>query len=154
MKLKLLIAGAVALLLLPVVALALLSIFSRKPTGLGVHDGELTPCPDSPNCVSSRAKDEQHRIEPLAYSGPAAGAWSKLADTVRGLTRTRIVSQTESYMHVEFNSALFRFTDDVEFQLDERANLIHVRSASRAGYSDLGANRERVERIRGAFGQK
>ena len=40
------------------------------------------------------------------------------------------------------------FVDDVEFFLDENANVIHVRSASRLGNSDLGTNRKRVEAIR------
>jgi uncharacterized protein (DUF1499 family) len=153
MKLKLLIAGAVVLVLLPVVALALLSLFSRRPANLGVHDGQLSPCPGSPNCVSSRARDAEHAIEPLAFSDPPATAWQRLADIVKGMPRTKIVTETADYMHIEFTTALFRFTDDVELQLDEPAGVIHVRSASRAGYSDLGANRGRVEQIRAAFGK-
>jgi uncharacterized protein (DUF1499 family) len=152
MKRTLFIAIGIAVLLLPVLLLALLSILSRRPANLGVHDGELSPCPDSPNCVSSRAQDQEHRIEPLTYSGPPVDAWRRLADVVRNLPRTRVVTQTADYLHVEFTSAVFRFTDDLEFQLDERAGVIHVRSASRTGHSDLGANRGRVERIRQRFG--
>ena len=44
-----------------------------------------------------------------------------------------------------------RFTDDVEFSLDEAAGVIHVRSASRIGHGDRGVNRARVEAIRSAF---
>jgi len=40
------------------------------------------------------------------------------------------------------------FVDDVEFLLDEKAGVIHVRSASRLGRSDFGVNRDRVETIR------
>jgi Protein of unknown function (DUF1499) len=40
------------------------------------------------------------------------------------------------------------FVDDVEFWLDRTANVVHVRSASRLGKSDLGVNRKRVEQIR------
>jgi uncharacterized protein (DUF1499 family) len=36
----------------------------------------------------------------------------------------------------------------VEFHVNESANQIEVRSASRLGYSDLGLNRSRVESIR------
>jgi uncharacterized protein (DUF1499 family) len=46
---------------------------------------------------------------------------------------------------------IFRFVDDVEFYIDERANLIHFRSASRLGYSDMGVNRKRMETIRASF---
>jgi len=51
----------------------------------------------------------------------------------------------------EFRSPLFSFTDDVECRLDAAAHQIEIRSASRAGHSDLGANRKRVEAIRTAF---
>jgi len=52
---------------------------------------------------------------------------------------------------VEFRSNVFRFVDDVEFLFDREKKLIHVRSASRVGYSDLGVNRKRVEKIRSLF---
>jgi len=39
----------------------------------------------------------------------------------------------------------------VEFLLDDGSKTIHVRSASRVGYSDLGVNRRRVEAIRSRF---
>jgi len=41
--------------------------------------------------------------------------------------------------------------DDVEFLLDDGTKTIHIRSASRVGYSDLGVNRKRVEAIRARF---
>jgi len=36
----------------------------------------------------------------------------------------------------------------VEFLEDASSGLVHVRSASRLGHSDLGANRKRIEAIR------
>jgi len=54
-------------------------------------------------------------------------------------------------VRAEFRSRL-GFVDDVEFRIDEAAGVIHVRSASRTGYWDLGVNRRRVEAIREAFG--
>ncbi len=30
-----------------------------------LKNGRFTPCPDSPNCVSSQAEDPEHFIEPL-----------------------------------------------------------------------------------------
>lgn len=55
----------------------------------------------------------------------------------------------DGYMRAEAVSFLFRFVDDVEFQILPEDHLIHVRSASRVGYWDLGVNRRRVERISG-----
>jgi len=40
------------------------------------------------------------------------------------------------------------FVDDVEFLIAPTAKVIHVRSASRLGESDLGVNRKRIETIR------
>ena len=74
-----------------------------------------------------------------------------LIEAVSGMKRARIVAAEERYIHAEFTSALFRFVDDVEFLLDSETKTIHVRSASRVGYSDLGVNRRRVEEIRSRF---
>jgi uncharacterized protein (DUF1499 family) len=122
-----------------------------RPLNLGVHDGKLAPCPASPNCVSSQSIDREHSIEPLRYTGSPGDAMDQLKKIVIGMKRSRIITETGSYIHAEFTSALFRFVDDVEFFADERASVIHVRSASRIGSSDLGVNRKRVEDIRAAM---
>ena len=122
-----------------------------RPMNLGVHDGKLSPCPASSNCVSSQSIDKEHSIEPLRYTGPPGKAMDQLTKIVNDMKRTRIVMETDGYLHAECTSALFRFVDDVEFLVDERASIIHVRSASRAGQSDLGVNRKRVEGIRAAM---
>ena len=70
---------------------------------------------------------------------------------IASLPRTQVVSHTNEYIHAECTSLIFRFVDDVEFLLDEEKYLIHVRSASRVGYSDLGVNRKRIETIRQQF---
>jgi len=122
-----------------------------RPMNLGVHDGKLSPCPASPNCVSSQSSDREHSIEPLRYTGSPGDAMNRLKKIVVGMKRSRVITETGPYIHAEFTSALFRFVDDVEFFLDERASVIQVRSSSRIGSSDLGVNRKRVEDIRAAF---
>jgi uncharacterized protein (DUF1499 family) len=122
-----------------------------RPSQIGVTNGRLIPCPDSPNCVSSQSEDERHAIEPLRYEGAAEAAMRGLIDVIRGMKRAHIKTNQERYLHAEFTSFLFRFVDDVEFLLDDGAKTIHVRSASRIGYSDLGVNRKRVEAIRSRF---
>ena len=72
----------------------------------------------------------------------------KLTATVRTFPRTSVITVSDSYLHAEFTSAVFRFIDDLEFLVDDTAKVIHVRSASRLGTSDLGVNRKRVEEIR------
>ena len=77
----------------------------------------------------------------------------RIKDLVAEMPRSKIVTVEASYLHVEFRSAFFRFVDDVEFLIDTEDQVIHFRSASRVGYSDLGVNRRRMERIREAFSE-
>lgn len=111
----------------------------------------LVPCPRSPNCVSTRATDRQHRMEPIPLRLPAGEAQEILLAVLRERPRTEIVEAGESYLHATERTALLRFTDDVELEIDTEAGEIHFRSASRLGYSDLGANRRRMEAIRQAY---
>jgi uncharacterized protein (DUF1499 family) len=108
---------------------------------------DLVPCPDSPNCVSTKSKDPDHAMTPLAYLKSGRESMDRLVGIVQEMKRATIVSATPSYLHVEFRSALFRFVDDVEFVLDDSARVIHFRSASRTGYYDFGVNRKRMKQI-------
>lgn len=148
---KLVFAAIGLIILLPITALAMMSLFSRRPANLGVTDGHLAPCPKSPNCVSSQADDPRHRVEPLSCSGDPDTAFKRLEQVIRRMPRAKIVAADEGYLHAEFTSRLFRYVDDVELLLDPDKRVIHIRSASRAGYSDMGANRQRVEAIRRRF---
>ena len=118
---------------------------------LGVTQGKLSPCPDSPNCVSSQSSDPSHFVEPLSYTDSRPESKARLLKIIESLARTTIIADTPTYIHAEFTSLIFRFVDDVEFYFEEGKNLIHVRSASRVGYSDLGMNRKRIEAIRKKF---
>jgi len=134
-----------------VVSVMFASCSGSRPTNLGMREGKLSPCPESPNCVSSQSTDERHFIAPLSYDGSRAEARDKLVSIVQSMKRSSIISKEDTYIHAEFTSALFRFIDDVEFYFDDTAKTIHMRSASRVGYSDLGVNRKRIEAIRSKF---
>lgn len=121
---------------------------SKIPTNLGVTDGKLAPCPASPNCVSSQAGDEAHGIAPLALRGTPAEAMDRIVAALGETPRVTIVTRTDTYLHAECRSALFRFVDDLEVFIDEAEGVIHFRSASRVGHSDFGVNRKRVERLK------
>ena len=79
---------------------------------------------------------------------PAGDAWPAVRRSVENLSRTRIVAETSDYLHAEAASAIFGFVDDLELHLRTAEGVIAVRSASRLGYSDLGANRRRIENLR------
>ncbi|MCC7373704.1 MAG: DUF1499 domain-containing protein [Verrucomicrobiales bacterium] len=121
------------------------------PKTLGAADGRLSACPDSPNCVNSRAEDGGHAIEPLRFNDTVEAAVERLHRVVSGMRGARLVRRDGGYAHYEFRTLICGFIDDVEFLVDGREQRIHVRSASRIGYSDLGANRRRIEEIRGRW---
>ncbi|MFN5899830.1 MAG: DUF1499 domain-containing protein [Planctomyces sp.] len=131
--------------------LLVMSLAAPAPGNLGVRGGRLAACPGSPNCVSTQAENQEHWIEPLQTEAADDSAISLLAEIMREQPRTTIVEQTGDYLRVEFRSFLFRFCDDVEFYHDRRSGLVHFRSASRVGHSDLGVNRRRMEQIREQF---
>ena len=117
----------------------------------GVSSDRMSPCPKSPNCVSSLSEDKSHQVEPLKYNAPLEEAREKLISVLNTIKRSEIATAENNYIHVTFTSFLFRFVDDVEFSFDDERKVIDVRSASRTGYSDLGVNRRRVEEIRRRF---
>lgn len=123
----------------------------KRPTNLGVNSGKLTPCPDSPNCVCSQNQDDLHKIAPLTYAVSKPEAISKLKAVITDLPRTKIITETEDYIYAEFTTSLMKFVDDVEFYVDDANKIIHMRSASRLGQSDMGVNRNRIETIRTQF---
>jgi uncharacterized protein (DUF1499 family) len=106
----------------------------------------LSPCPDKPNCVFSQSSQELHAIAAFAlieHNRPQS--WKQLTRAVKQ-SGGEILIDDGQYCHAVFTSSLFRFKDDFEARLGE--SQIEVRSASRAGTSDLGQNRKRMERIR------
>ena len=114
---------------------------------------QIAPCPKKPNCVSSLDKDPGHGVEPLRHDKLKHEAVSLLRSIIKSMPRSKIVRSTPQYLRAEFRSAIFGFVDDVELLVGETPGMIHVRSASRVGYWDLGVNRRRVEKIRERFSQ-
>jgi uncharacterized protein (DUF1499 family) len=134
-----------------------MGLFSgTRPGNLGVRDGRLVPAKRTPNNVNSQADkvaDPEHYIEPLRYAGDAGQGWAALRKTVDAMLRAKVIKSEPNYLYAEFSTKLMGFVDDAEFYLDEKAGVIHVRSASRLGRSDFGVNRERVESIRAKLAQ-
>jgi uncharacterized protein (DUF1499 family) len=122
---------------------------AEGPGELGATDKTLTPCPASPNCVSSQDADEGHRIAPLSFSGDPDAAFARLLQLLRQRRDTTILEASDSSLRLELRTTFF--VDDAEFLLDRQQKVIHLRSASRLGYWDLGKNRRRLEEIRSAF---
>lgn len=143
----------IAALLIGFVIGGQMGLFSgKRPADLGVHEGRFKPAPPTPNCVNSQSTEGYSRIAPLAYSGDGKIALARLHALVAALPAARVIDFRSDYVYAEFRSQWLGFVDDVEFYLDEKAAVIHVRSASRLGRKDFGVNRQRIEAIRASFG--
>ena len=128
------------------------------PAQLGVTDGRLQRPSLSPNSVSSQAalyaghpQLAYANIEPLSFTGDGDAAMTRLAALLERTSGTLVVKRQPGYIYAQCTTPLLRFTDDVEFWLDGSARQIQVRSASRLGRKDFGANRARIEAIRARF---
>ena len=132
------------------------ALSSRTPSLTAPTDGRLRACSRRPNCVSSQAEDEAQRVAPLALPAEvdphaAFRRFVELLDLRRDASYVpseQPATEPKVYAHVVFVTPFLRFRDDVELLLDVEARVVHVRSGSRVGYSDLGANRKRVEALR------
>jgi uncharacterized protein (DUF1499 family) len=129
------------------ILLGALGCVSDVSSSLGKDIDDLSPCPNSPNCISSQSREPRHAMPPLPYLNSGRESVDRLVRIVKGMERAKIVSATPNYVHVEFRSALFQFVDDVESVLDDAARVIHFRSASRTGWYDFGVNRRRMEQV-------
>jgi uncharacterized protein (DUF1499 family) len=139
-------------LVMALVALRLMVVVvSPKAIRIRPTTGKLAECPSSPTCVSSQTDRTEQKVEPLKYSGPSEEAKLRLRLAIEAMPGTKVLQEDRIYLHAEFESLVFGFIGDVEFLLDDNRKLIHVRSASRLGYNDLGTNRRRVEAIRRLF---
>jgi uncharacterized protein (DUF1499 family) len=95
--------------------------------------------------------DRRHFIQPLRYVGIAEDAQHRLLRLLNHFKRARVVTFEDNFIQAEFISAVFGFVDDVEFYFDDHKKIIHVKSASRVGFSDWGVNRRRIEKIQKQF---
>ncbi|MFC5050803.1 DUF1499 domain-containing protein [Rubritalea spongiae] len=127
-----------------VLSLKLLAVWSHtRNAARGIIDGKLAPNNPSPNSVCSEG--ETANITPLEVK--EHDAWENLQDAIESLSG-RFMSIQQDYLHAVFKTALWGFEEDLEARFDRDANVIHLRSASRVGYSDMGTNRKRVETLK------
>lgn len=131
-----------------IAGLMMLSMSSKPPATIGLINGQLAECPDSPNCVSTQTKKNTAAMEPIVFKSSSGEIIEKIKSVIAAShPRAKLISENDHYLHYEFTSFLFRFVDDVEFLIDDESKRVHFRSASRVGHSDLGANRKRMQSI-------
>lgn len=122
----------------------------KSPLAPGIQNGKLTGCPASPNCICTEyPNDPEHFSEPV--STPINASTADLVIETALAMGGKMQARQGDYLAFTFTSKFFRFVDDFEVRLDAQENLLHIRSASRVGYSDLGVNRRRIERFKAAL---
>lgn len=127
------------------VRLTMLGSQSRemKPQ-LGVTENQLRKCPEKPNCINSFYQDDKdHYIAPLK----TALTINEIKNIIKSKRPNfKIEKSNDQYLYYTYESSLMGFVDDIELLLIE--DLLYFRSASRVGYSDMGANKERIEKLK------
>jgi len=135
--------------LLSLARLIIPALGNSSATGVTQRDGQsfLGDCPNTPNCVSSEASRKEQRVERLAPINDYLSAIKNLATLVETVPNMTVVQFDDRYLYAKGITPLMQYVDDVEFLLSDDNQSIQVRSASRLGRSDFGANAKRIERI-------
>jgi len=129
----------------------------QVPTDLGMLNGsELRPCPDKPNCVQTyNPADKSHFQLPLIFNTDNEQTKTAINNAITE-TGGKIISEKQLspsgyYLHAEYESDWLKFVDDIEVVIKD--GLIHLRSASRLGYSDMGVNAKRFKAIKANYAE-
>ena len=120
---------------------------ARTPSHLGITNGELAPVPKTPNGVSSQTNDPDKLVAPFPFKGDLDKTKALIKQALQAYGNMIIRSETDDYIHAVNTTPVLRFKDDLEFYFLNDERIVHVRSASRIGYSDLGLNKRRYTRL-------
>ncbi|KAK3033916.1 hypothetical protein RJ639_033551 [Escallonia herrerae] len=146
---------------------AILSLSGKKPDYLGVQKNQqgLALCPATKNCISTseNSSDLAHYAPPWNYN-PEEGRGVKnpvsrekaMQELLQVIKTTKpdkftpkILEKRDDYIHVEYESPILGFVDDVEFWFPPaKKSIVQYRSASRLGSFDFDINRKRIKALR------
>ena len=123
---------------------------TKVANGITVKEGVsfLADCPDTPNCHCSEASRDNQRVERFPVSKDPSQSIATLARTLEALPGVEVVQFDERYLYATATTSVMQYVDDIEFLLSDDKKSIQVRSASRLGKMDLGANAKRIAAIR------
>lgn len=120
---------------------------SRPQTQIGVNEGQFFELSNKPNGVSTQTSYEDKLVKPLPFKEDLAASKKAIEAALVAYGNIEIQVQESNYIYAIATTPKMKFKDDLEFYFDEVKKVIHFRSASRAGYSDTGLNRQRYEAI-------
>lgn len=139
----------IVLVLITLVAIAFGFIYwqNSQVPALGHSNGQLAPLSGNPNGVSTRTDNADTLVDPWPFKADQATTMEAIKAAVAAYGGADIVREEADYLRVVFVTPKMGFRDDAEFYLDDQARVVHFRSESRAGKSDLGLNRQRHEQL-------
>jgi len=121
---------------------------SQNGSAPGLVDSRLTPCPNKPNCICTEFPNHKlHYANAINYNELNL---DKISEAIQSIGGT-ITIHKDNYIAATFTSRLFKYVDDFELRIDTENKLIHIRSASRVGNSDMGINLKRIENFKEKF---
>ena len=130
----------------PLIAVCMLGCTSAPQTP--ATGAALPDCGILPNCVNSELAEGGKSIAPLEAGEQQ---WEQLKKWIAAQEDWTITTDTGDFVQAVVKTPLMRFRDDVQLRFDKDQGVIHVRSSSRLGISDMGTNRRRVETLRDQF---
>ncbi len=137
-----------SLILIVLAYFVYLGFKSHSGSANGLVNKKLSPCPNKPNCVCSEfANKKRPEINGIKYTELNL---KKIEEAIK-ITGGKITTIKENYIAATYTSSLFRYVDDFEIRIDAEKKIIHFRSASRVGHSDMGANQKRIEAFKKAL---
>ncbi len=114
--------------------LSILFVVTLTPNKVNATTNDLPDCVVITHCVR-----EDFKVSDLE------NAFKKAAKIVSETERTKIVEETDSYIHAEAKTKWRRYTDDLLLKAIPEKGIIQVRSESRVGVGDNGVNKKRVD---------
>jgi len=120
---------------------------SKLPKNLGVSHGRLSELPNSPNGVSTQTSQTDKLVDVLKYKEDGKITRVKIKEICIDFGNAKLEAENEFYMRFVFTTGKMKYNDDVEFFFDDEKEVVHYRSNSRVGYSDMGLNKERYLKI-------
>lgn len=126
------------MLVLTVFGISLLGGCGSRPSDISsITDVQnpLPACPDSPNCIRITKQVDL----------PIDQVFTVSKHTLQDMGAIKLKTDNDYKINSVFR--VFFFKDDLVLQCTKRnpeSTYLHIRSASRVGYSDLGVNRRRV----------
>ncbi len=88
-----------------------------------------------------------HCVKENWESSDIENTFNKVIEALESTPRTKIVEQTESYIHAEAKTKWRGYTDDLLIKALPEKGIIQVRSESRVGVGDNGVNKKRVDEL-------